>query len=461
MALLGNIIWFIFVGWWNFLLYGFAGLLWCITIIGIPIGKALFQYAKLMALPFGKVIVKETELKGKENVSAIRRVGGTIANIIWLPIGIILFILNIGTMIACAITIIGIPVAVVIAKSCKFLIWPVGAKVITKEEWETLKMERTMMKVAGTAMAVNNMMYNQSVQQQMPQAVPMAQMAQPQQQAPQSGQTFENLRAGGTQALESIKETGGKAMSAIATTGGKAMSAIAETGSAGASALKNRQTAMREQILAGQNDIPMDELLTLTEAKLYRNKIMAWIMPFLEYITLAVGVISVIVGIVFVRYRFLLEYSVGIFRGGRLHVLVGGIFYGIVLAAPLMILAAVLGMIKRNQVFVLIVLGAQLVSHIGLGFLKMGFSVLWIVFYIAMIAGYVYLSVMKNNAGQQQTAVWSGMQGTVSGTAFGTGSNVAAPNTEAVPSAKKFCSQCGADVSGGIAFCGKCGAKVK
>lgn len=443
MALLGNIIWFILVGWWNFLLYGFMGLLWCITIIGIPIGKALFQYAKLMTLPFGKVIIKETELKGKENVSAIRRVGGTIANIIWLPIGIILFILNIGTMIACAITIIGIPVAVVIAKSCKFLIWPVGAKVITKEEWETLKMERTMMKVAGTAMAVNNMMFNQSVQQQMPQAVPMSQMAQTQQQAPQSGQTFENIRAGGTQALESIKETGGKAMSAIATTGGKAMSTIAETGSAGASALKNRQTAMREQILAGQNDIPMDELLAQAEAKLYRNEVMAWIMPFLEYITLAVGVICVIIEIVFCRR------------------LVGGIFYGIVLAAPLMILAAVLGMIKRNPVFVLVVLGAQLVSHIGLGFLKMGFSVLWIVFYIAMIAGYVYLSVIKNSAGQQQTAVWSGMQGKVSGPAFGTGSNVAAPNTEAVPSAKKFCSQCGADVSGGIAFCGKCGAKVK
>ncbi|MCM1494160.1 MAG: hypothetical protein NC180_13205, partial [Muribaculaceae bacterium] len=98
MALLGNILWFIFFGWWNFLLYGLLGIIFSITIIGIPIGKALFQYAKLMALPFGKVIIKETELKGKENVSVIRRVGGMIANILWLPIGIITFILNIGTM---------------------------------------------------------------------------------------------------------------------------------------------------------------------------------------------------------------------------------------------------------------------------------------------------------------------------------------------------------------------------
>ncbi len=54
MRTLGNILWFILGGWWNFLLYASLGVLFCITIIGIPVGKALFQYAKLMALPFGK-----------------------------------------------------------------------------------------------------------------------------------------------------------------------------------------------------------------------------------------------------------------------------------------------------------------------------------------------------------------------------------------------------------------------
>ena len=115
MALLGNIIWFILVGWWSFLLYGLCGVLCCITIIGIPIGKSLFQYAKLMALPFGKVIVKETDIKGVENVSAVRRVCGVIANILWLPFGICFFLGNILVMIASAITIIGIPNAIVIA----------------------------------------------------------------------------------------------------------------------------------------------------------------------------------------------------------------------------------------------------------------------------------------------------------------------------------------------------------
>lgn len=63
MALLGNIIWFIIGGWWNYLVYALLGVLFCITIIGIPIGKSMFQYAKLMALPFGKVIMKETDMQ--------------------------------------------------------------------------------------------------------------------------------------------------------------------------------------------------------------------------------------------------------------------------------------------------------------------------------------------------------------------------------------------------------------
>lgn len=144
MALLGNIIWFVLAGWWSSLVYGACGLLFCITVIGIPIGKALFQYAKLMALPFGKTIVKETELKGKENVATVRRVGGTIANILWIPFGIVIFLANIGLMIACTISIIGIPVAVIIARSCKFLLWPVGAKVVTKAEYDNIILRRTI-----------------------------------------------------------------------------------------------------------------------------------------------------------------------------------------------------------------------------------------------------------------------------------------------------------------------------
>ena len=36
----------------------FIGLIWCITIVGIPFGKQFFKIAKLSLMPFGAQIVK-------------------------------------------------------------------------------------------------------------------------------------------------------------------------------------------------------------------------------------------------------------------------------------------------------------------------------------------------------------------------------------------------------------------
>jgi uncharacterized membrane protein YccF (DUF307 family) len=139
MRTLGNIFWFVFCG--GFIVgtvYALLGLLLCVTIIGIPIGKAMLQYSKLMYLPFGKAIVKETFVKGTENVHIIRKIGGFILNLLWLPIGSILFLLTLPQMVASAISIIGIPFAIVLARSSIFLFAPIGAKVITQEEYQAI-----------------------------------------------------------------------------------------------------------------------------------------------------------------------------------------------------------------------------------------------------------------------------------------------------------------------------------
>ena len=57
MSCLGNILWFIFGGFFNALGWFFIGILWCITIIGIPIGKQCFKMAELQLAPFGKEVV--------------------------------------------------------------------------------------------------------------------------------------------------------------------------------------------------------------------------------------------------------------------------------------------------------------------------------------------------------------------------------------------------------------------
>ena len=56
MRLLGNILWFIFGGFFSGLSWCISGTLWCITIVGIPYGKQCFKFASLAFWPFGKEV---------------------------------------------------------------------------------------------------------------------------------------------------------------------------------------------------------------------------------------------------------------------------------------------------------------------------------------------------------------------------------------------------------------------
>ncbi len=56
MKTIGNIIWFIFGGLETALVWLFLGLFWCITIIGIPFGRQCFKFAHLSLWPMGKKI---------------------------------------------------------------------------------------------------------------------------------------------------------------------------------------------------------------------------------------------------------------------------------------------------------------------------------------------------------------------------------------------------------------------
>jgi uncharacterized membrane protein YccF (DUF307 family) len=58
---LGNLLWFLVAGWWLALLHVLAGIAYCVTIIGIPFGIALFKLAAVGLFPLGKRVV-ETDL---------------------------------------------------------------------------------------------------------------------------------------------------------------------------------------------------------------------------------------------------------------------------------------------------------------------------------------------------------------------------------------------------------------
>lgn len=63
LSTLGNVVWFIFGGWFLILMHLVTGVLMMFTIIGIPLGLANIKMAGLALAPFGKQIVTLASLE--------------------------------------------------------------------------------------------------------------------------------------------------------------------------------------------------------------------------------------------------------------------------------------------------------------------------------------------------------------------------------------------------------------
>ena len=98
MGCLGNVLWFVFGGAVSGLSWCLAGCLWCITVVGIPVGMQCFKFAALSFFPFGK----EVQYGGGA--------GSFLLNIIWLIVsGLPLALEHLALGTALCVTIIGIP----------------------------------------------------------------------------------------------------------------------------------------------------------------------------------------------------------------------------------------------------------------------------------------------------------------------------------------------------------------
>src|SRR6266511_1767464 len=62
LSVVGNILWFVLAGWWLALEHLILGALLCLTIIGIPLGVGSFKMAGAALVPFGRKVVKLSEL---------------------------------------------------------------------------------------------------------------------------------------------------------------------------------------------------------------------------------------------------------------------------------------------------------------------------------------------------------------------------------------------------------------
>ncbi len=133
MSFILNIIWWLFGGLVLGFSWLFLGIIMFITIIGIPWGRAAFNFGLLMLWPFGRVAVSRAAYNGEGDLGTGTL--GLIGNIIWMIFGGIW--LAIGHLIAalvCAITIIGIPFALQHLKFAMMAPMPIGKVIISKEE---------------------------------------------------------------------------------------------------------------------------------------------------------------------------------------------------------------------------------------------------------------------------------------------------------------------------------------
>ncbi len=116
MRIAGNILWIILGGFMSALTWVLAGMLWCVTIIGIPVGLQCFKLASISLNPFGKEIRYEGEA-----VSFL-------LNVVWFILsGWQLALVNFVTGILLCATIIGIPFGRQFFKLAKLSLCPFGA----------------------------------------------------------------------------------------------------------------------------------------------------------------------------------------------------------------------------------------------------------------------------------------------------------------------------------------------
>ena len=121
MKFIGNILWLLMGGILISFYYAIVGLLFCLTIIGIPFGLQLFKMAGVALWPFGHEIVA-----GPNDTGCL----AVVMNIIWIIFGgIEIALLHLGFGIACCITIIGIPFGLQHFKMALLALAPFGKQI--------------------------------------------------------------------------------------------------------------------------------------------------------------------------------------------------------------------------------------------------------------------------------------------------------------------------------------------
>jgi uncharacterized membrane protein YccF (DUF307 family) len=129
MRTLGNIVWhFPFLGFITAGLTFLFGALLVLTVVAAPIGLGLMELGKFLFKPFGSGMVSKSDLNVRSN--RLWDLYSTVVMVLYFPFGLLLCLVTVVQIGLLFLSIVGIPVALVLAKSLGTFLNPVHKKCV-------------------------------------------------------------------------------------------------------------------------------------------------------------------------------------------------------------------------------------------------------------------------------------------------------------------------------------------
>lgn len=142
MRTLANILWhFPFFGFVTALITFLSGGFLVLTIIGAPIGLGLIQLSKFLLKPFSNEMINKKEIDSEQN--KLWKTFGFLIRILYFPYGLFITIVTIFQIALLFVSIIGAPVALVLAKSLGTFFNPVNKVCVPKSVADELSKRKS------------------------------------------------------------------------------------------------------------------------------------------------------------------------------------------------------------------------------------------------------------------------------------------------------------------------------
>lgn len=149
MRTLGNILWhFPFLGFINAFLTFVIGLLLTVIVIPAPLGLGLMELGRFYLAPFTRRMVRDSDLDPHAKFGMWNAYPWLVM-ILWFPFGLVLAVGAVVQVFFLCLSIVGIPVAIVVAKSIGTIFNPVGKRCVSAAVADELERRAAIRELDG------------------------------------------------------------------------------------------------------------------------------------------------------------------------------------------------------------------------------------------------------------------------------------------------------------------------